>query len=108
MTLKERMLYHQVHPAKLGTDIAAEVTSLYFFWQHELAPALLIWARQAGSGLPFIGHSVFDGVDVHSPGTPFWVPRSWNRNPEPATRSLTVLDTSTSPGLANDATREPM
>ncbi len=42
MTLKERMLYHQVHPAKLATDIAAEVTSLYLFWQHELASALLI------------------------------------------------------------------
>jgi hypothetical protein len=42
MTLNERILYHQVHPAKLATDITAEIISLYFFWQHELAPALLI------------------------------------------------------------------
>jgi Putative peptidoglycan binding domain len=41
MTLNERILYHQVHPAKLAADIAAEVISLYFFWQHALAPALL-------------------------------------------------------------------
>jgi len=37
MTLKEKILFHQVHPAKLGTDIAAAVISLYFFWQHQLA-----------------------------------------------------------------------
>src|SRR5262245_11386129 len=39
---------------------------------------------------------------LHSPGTPFraCVPRSTNRIPEPTTRSLTVLDTSTSPGSA--------
>jgi hypothetical protein len=42
MTLKQRILYHQVHPAKLAADVAAEVISLYFFWQHELALGLLI------------------------------------------------------------------
>jgi hypothetical protein len=38
----------------------------------------------------------------HSPGTPFneWRPRSSKRMPDPATRSLTVLDTMTSPGPA--------
>jgi hypothetical protein len=41
MTLNRRILYHQVHPAKLATDILTSVVSLYFFWQHELAPALL-------------------------------------------------------------------
>src|SRR5262249_10594886 len=36
------------------------------------------------------------------PGTPFklWVPRSSNRRPDPATRSLTVLDTNTSSSAA--------
>ena len=33
------------------------------------------------------------------------VPRSSNWSPEPATRSLTVLETSTSPGAASDETR---
>src|SRR5881397_1395711 len=35
-------------------------------------------------------------------------PRSSNAIPEPATRSLTVLETSTSPGCACDATRAPV
>ena len=46
----------------------------------------------------------------HSPGTPFssWLPRSAKSIPEPTTRSLTVLETSTSPGAARAATRAPM
>jgi hypothetical protein len=40
VTLKEKILFHQVHPAKLATDIAAAVASLYFLWQHELAVGL--------------------------------------------------------------------
>ena len=42
MTLKEKILFHQVHPAKLATDILAAVISLYFFWQHNLVVGLLI------------------------------------------------------------------
>jgi len=42
MTLKEKILFHQVHPAKLTTDAAAAVVSLYFLWKHELALGLLI------------------------------------------------------------------
>jgi hypothetical protein len=41
MPLRERMLYHQIHPAKLGTDILAEFISLYFFWQHDLVIGLV-------------------------------------------------------------------
>jgi len=36
MTLKEKILFHQVHPAKLATDIIAAIVSLYLFWQQEL------------------------------------------------------------------------
>jgi hypothetical protein len=45
-----------------------------------------------------------------SPGTPLsrWAPRSRNRIPEPATRSATVRETSTSPGWAAAATRAPI
>ena len=41
----------------------------------------------------------------HSPGTPLsaCTPRSSNARPEPATRSLTVCETSTSPGPASEA-----
>ena len=42
MTLNERMLFHQVHPAKLGTDVAAAIVSFYFLWRHELILSLLI------------------------------------------------------------------
>jgi len=36
MTLRERILYHQIHPLKLGTDILAAVVSLSLLWQHQL------------------------------------------------------------------------
>jgi hypothetical protein len=36
----ERSLYHQIHPAKLGTDLAAELVSVRLFWQHRLAAGL--------------------------------------------------------------------
>ena len=41
MTLQEKVLYHQVHPLKLGTDITAAVVSTYFFWVHNLALGLI-------------------------------------------------------------------
>jgi len=36
MTLREKALYHQIHPAKLATDILCEPVSLYFFWRQDL------------------------------------------------------------------------
>jgi hypothetical protein len=36
MTFREKALYHQIHPAKLATDILCEPVSLYFFWRHAL------------------------------------------------------------------------
>ena len=42
MTLKEKALYHQIHPLKLSTDILAAVVSLYLFWLHKPLPALLL------------------------------------------------------------------
>jgi len=46
----------------------------------------------------------------HSPGTPLSdrLPRSAKRRPDPATRSFTVLETSTSPAAASAAMRAPM
>jgi hypothetical protein len=34
VTLREKQLYHQVHPLKLATDIGASVVSTAFFWIH--------------------------------------------------------------------------
>ena len=42
MTNADKILYHQIHPLKLGTDIAAAVVSLYFFWKHQLLLALAL------------------------------------------------------------------
>jgi hypothetical protein len=42
MTLAEKALYHQIHPAKLGTDITASIVSLYLLWQHQLITGLLV------------------------------------------------------------------
>lgn len=60
--------------------------------------------------MPLIRPHLSTEYKRHSPGTPLSVrvPRSANRMPEPATRSLTVPDTSTSPGCAWAATRAPM
>jgi hypothetical protein len=42
MTSAERALYHQIHPAKLATDVTAAFLAAYFFWQHRLASALVM------------------------------------------------------------------
>jgi hypothetical protein len=51
MTLRERALYHQIHPAKLAVDILSEPVSLYFFWRHAL------WLGLATHFLPAIAAS---------------------------------------------------
>jgi hypothetical protein len=42
LTVNERILFHQVHPAKLATDIATAVVSLYFLWQHQFVVGLAV------------------------------------------------------------------
>lgn len=42
MTLAEKILFHQIHPFKLATDIGASILSLYFLWQQQLLIGLLI------------------------------------------------------------------
>ena len=37
----EIKLYHQIHPAKLATDITAAIAFLFFLWRHELGLALI-------------------------------------------------------------------
>jgi len=41
MTPQEKILYHQIHPLKLFTDISAEFVSLYLFWRHKLITGLV-------------------------------------------------------------------
>jgi hypothetical protein len=56
MTLKEKILFHQVHPAKLATDIIAAIVSLYFFWQQEPTMGLVTH---------FIPPPIASGVVIH-------------------------------------------
>ena len=41
MTLSDRILFHQIHAAKLGTDALAAVLSLYYLWRHDLSLAIV-------------------------------------------------------------------
>jgi hypothetical protein len=42
MNFADKVLYHQIHPLKLGTDILASLVSLYFFWEHKLFIGLIL------------------------------------------------------------------
>jgi hypothetical protein len=42
LTFAERVLYHQIHPAKLFADISTAVIAIDLFWRHELVPGLII------------------------------------------------------------------
>lgn len=42
MNLRERVLYHQIHPLKLGTDISAAVVSTVLLWCRHPRLALLV------------------------------------------------------------------
>jgi hypothetical protein len=41
MDLGEKVLYHQIHPAKLATDIGASLVSTYLIWRRRFAWAML-------------------------------------------------------------------
>jgi hypothetical protein len=42
LTLRERALYHQIHPAKLFADISTAFIGIDLFWHHELVAGLVI------------------------------------------------------------------
>lgn len=42
MTFAERVLYHQVHPLKIATDIGATVVAIPLLWNGDLALGLAI------------------------------------------------------------------
>jgi hypothetical protein len=41
MDLSEKVLYHQIHPAKLAADMSGSVISTYLMWQRKFGPAML-------------------------------------------------------------------
>jgi len=42
MTTEEKLLYHQIHPAKLFTDISVTFPALYLFWHRQLKSGLAL------------------------------------------------------------------
>jgi hypothetical protein len=42
MELRERVLYHQIHPLKLATDWATAIVAAVLLWRHRLVPALAV------------------------------------------------------------------
>jgi hypothetical protein len=42
MSMGEKALYHQIHPAKLATDISSAAVSLYLLWAHDLQLGLIV------------------------------------------------------------------
>src|SRR4051794_35962586 len=41
MDFGEKVLYHQIHPAKLAADVGASIVSTYLMWRHKFVAALL-------------------------------------------------------------------
>jgi hypothetical protein len=62
MTLRERALYHQIHPAKLAIDWSAGLVAAIFFRRHRLAAGLL-WGLvpPVAASVPFM-LGLFDGT----------------------------------------------
>ncbi len=42
MNWREKLLYHQIHPIKLLTDVGVAIPACYLFWRHELAAAVAV------------------------------------------------------------------
>ena len=42
MEFGERVLYHQIHPLKLFTDVATALGATALLWRHQLGPALAL------------------------------------------------------------------
>jgi len=42
MTMREKVLYHQIHPLKLLTDWSTGFISFYLLWRHRPRAALLV------------------------------------------------------------------
>ena len=42
MEQRERLLYHQIHPVKLATDVTTAAVGVALLWQHRLGLALLV------------------------------------------------------------------
>jgi hypothetical protein len=42
MSTADRLLYHQIHPLKLFTDVSTAAAACYLLWEHRVVAALLV------------------------------------------------------------------
>lgn len=42
LTRREKLLFHQIHPAKLAADIASSIASSWLLWYHAWAAAAVV------------------------------------------------------------------
>lgn len=42
MNFRDWQLYHQIHPAKLATDVGVTPVALFLLWEHDLVSGLLV------------------------------------------------------------------
>jgi len=42
LTFRERLLYHQIHPAKVFADTSTALVAIDLFWRHALVPGLIV------------------------------------------------------------------
>ncbi|MDQ2742180.1 MAG: hypothetical protein M3Z66_07755 [Chloroflexota bacterium] len=40
--MSERILYHQIHPVKVATDVSAALGALVLFWRHRLLAGVVV------------------------------------------------------------------
>jgi hypothetical protein len=54
MDITEKVLYHQIHPAKLAADVAGSFVSTCLLWQHKFGLAMLTAFAPAILGSVFV------------------------------------------------------
>lgn len=42
LSLREKLLYHQIHPLKLAVDVTTSAVSTWLLWRHELLVGMLV------------------------------------------------------------------
>lgn len=63
LAAREKALYHQVHPAKIGTDVGTTIVSTFLLARHELAAALIVmWVPSVLLSAAFIYWGDFSDV----------------------------------------------
>jgi hypothetical protein len=117
LTRQERLLLHQVHPAKLATDISVSVVSTVLFWRHRLVPGLLVFAvpapvasavvlrrdlsgyRDSAAGRYVLAHMPPSMQAVRAAGAVAMAVGSWRRRPALIVAGLALVGLGWSHGL---------